>query len=377
MSLSQFQHHILHAICPSSDQRNLIRFHDKNFTKTGDCSFPSLKNTNVWKDATINESEIEQVLKHLNCLKIKKILSTEKSVYIWLDRTFVINQYFDQYQDYVIVNKNEIDINTQVGDKDDLTSCRVNMFSQMLNQYLTRTSCSTNKFHLGLKNDKHKEVSTEDVIYIEVGAVLGQDGKKCQDTSQQFYRKIYGDVESQDEERRDECESESERQTRLHMLTQAQMTFMLTASTPAQQVKVDTCGRSAVFVLYNCARVIQILNTFQQNVQDGIYPSLPDKIDWRLLVEEEEWQLFFVYILPYTDVLQEAVKHKKLHKIVLHLIGLSNCLSRYYSRVKILREGMSGLTVPTLHTRIKFLQHVHNLIVDALSIMGLKPLDKI
>jgi len=188
---------------------------------------------------------------------------------------------------------------------------------------------------------------------------------------------IYTDVESQDEERRDESEGESERQARLDILTQAQMTFMLTASTPAQQVKLDTIGRSAVFVLYNCARVIQILNTFEQNVQDGIYPPLPDKTDWSLLVEEEEWQLFFVYILPYKDVLQEAVQHKKLNKIVLHLIGLSNCLSRYYSRVKILREGMSAQIVPTLHTRIKFLHHIHKLIVDALAIMALKPLDRV
>merc|ERR1719193_2576520 len=152
-----------------------------------------------------------------------------------------MDKYFNQYQDLVI--KHKIDINTEVGETDDLTSCRVKMFSQMLNQYLKRTPCATNEYILGLKNVNHQETSSDDCTYIEVGAVLGQNGKKCQDTSQQFYRKIYTDVESQDEERRDESESDSERQARLDILTQAQMTFMLTASTPAQQVKLDTSGK--------------------------------------------------------------------------------------------------------------------------------------
>ena len=136
----------------------MIRFHDKNFSKTGDCSFPSLKNSKVWKNISIDESKLLEVLQNLSYFKISKILSADKSVYIWLDRTFAIDKYFQQYQNLVIEHK--IDIKTEVGDIDDLTSCRVKMFSQMLDQYLKRTPCATNEYILGLKNINHQESSS-------------------------------------------------------------------------------------------------------------------------------------------------------------------------------------------------------------------------
>ena len=41
--------------------------------------------------------------------------------------------------------------------------------------------------------------------------------------------------------------------------------------------------KDAVFLLYNCARVVQILYSFDQSVQDGVYTPLPSKVDWTLL----------------------------------------------------------------------------------------------
>jgi len=187
---------------------------------------------------------------------------------------------------------------------------------------------------------------------------------------------VYEDLESQDAERRDEDECEADRKARLEALTLAQVMFILTSSSPSATVNTNSRGKDAVFLLYNCARVVQILYSFDQSVQDGVYTPLPSKVDWTLLDTQEEWELFFVYILPYKDVLQDAGVNGKLHRIPIHLIGLSNCLSRYYSRVKVLRDPLPS-TLPTMHTRIRFLQHIRDIIVDGLDIMGLKPLNKL
>jgi arginyl-tRNA synthetase len=53
--------------------------------------------------------------------------------------------------------------------------------------------------------------------------------------------------------------------------------------------------------------------------------------------------------------------------------GLANCLSRYYSRVRVLREPLPGL-LPTLHARIHLLEAVQAHIGQLLNIMGLSTL---
>ncbi|XP_023326869.1 DALR anticodon-binding domain-containing protein 3-like isoform X1 [Eurytemora carolleeae] len=110
-------------------------------------------------------------------------------------------------------------------------------------------------------------------------------------------------------------------------------------------------------------------------VEQGIYPPLLPVFNYTLLKEEEEWEICFVYLLPYPDLLEEVVQQHTVHRIPLHLIGLSKCLSRYYSRVKVLKDPLPQL-IPIIHSRIQFLQEIQKVFQSSLYILGLQHLDK-
>ena len=57
------------------------------------------------------------------------------------------------------------------------------------------------------------------------------------------------------------------------------------------------------------------------------------------------------------------------------LAGLAKCLSRYYSRVRVLREPLPSL-LPTLHARIHLLEAVQAQIAHLLAIMDLSLLKR-
>jgi arginyl-tRNA synthetase len=56
-------------------------------------------------------------------------------------------------------------------------------------------------------------------------------------------------------------------------------------------------------------------------------------------------------------------------------LGLAGCLSRYYSRVRVLREPLPSL-VPTLHARIHLLTAVQDHLLRLLDIMDLTVLKR-
>ena len=63
---------------------------------------------------------------------------------------------------------------------------------------------------------------------------------------------------------------------------------------------------------------------------------LEDKsmVDYTLLTEEDEWEITYVYLSRYFDILNDVIKVNdiKVGKIVQFLIGLSQSFSRYYNR---------------------------------------------
>ena len=59
----------------------------------------------------------------------------------------------------------------------------------------------------------------------------------------------------------------------------------------------------STFVMYQHARMSCLLASFQQRVDEGIYPALlPEDTDLGLLVEEEEWTLVFAFLLRAEEV---------------------------------------------------------------------------
>ncbi|XP_078677206.1 DALR anticodon-binding domain-containing protein 3-like isoform X2 [Branchiostoma floridae x Branchiostoma belcheri] len=141
-------------------------------------------------------------------------------------------------------------------------------------------------------------------------------------------------------------------------------------------------NKGGAFILYNCARLATLFKHYQQDVQAGVYPDLPDisSVDLSLLKEEEEWELLFNFILPYPDLVQGTVgdisntRVKILtHQVCSFLIALSRDLSSYYRRVRVLLEPRVHL-LPVMFARLHLLKGVQQVMHNGLSLLGIQPL---
>ena len=126
---------------------------------------------------------------------------------------------------------------------------------------------------------------------VRVGAVLGDNDKKEMKMTLAGFRKmVQENIEALDEERRDDSEPVEETERRLAALVEANIQFSFLATNISQPVKLQLTNPSSSFVLYNLARMKQMVRSFHQLVTSGRYPPLPSAqhIDFSLLVEPEE-----------------------------------------------------------------------------------------
>ena len=211
------------------------------------------------------------------------------------------------------------------------------------------------------------------MVGVRVGAVIGENEKKETNLSYAEYRsRVLLDLTVLDQERRDESESEVETESRLAALVEANIQFLFLATNMSNPVKLQTSNPSSNFVLYNLARMKQILRTFDQLVVTGHYPQLPEmkKIDFHLLTEPEEWELMFNFLLSYQDVVTDCSKSLSVHKLVTFLSSLASTFSRYYNRVKILKDPLPHLT-PAVHAKIYFVKEISSVLISALGLLNI------
>ena len=211
------------------------------------------------------------------------------------------------------------------------------------------------------------------MVGVRVGAVLGENEKKeCQLSYAEFRRRVLRDLTVLDEERRDESESEEETESRLAALVDASIQFSFLSTNISHPVKLQTSNPSSNFVLYNLARMKQILRTFSQLVTAGHYPQLPEteKIDFNLLTEPEEWELMFNFLLSYQDVVTDCSRSLSVHKLVTFLCSLAATFSRYYNRVKILKDPLPHL-IPAVHAKICFVKEISSVVIKALALLNI------
>ncbi|KAK6473817.1 DALR anticodon-binding domain-containing protein 3-like [Huso huso] len=121
-----------------------------------------------------------------------------------------------------------------------------------------------------------------------------------------------------------------------------------------KESSVSTKGsRSGVFVMYNCARLSTLFQSYQASVQQGLYPEFPEasQLQVAALREEGEWQLLFNYIIPFGELLDQSGQTLRsstgvritlgTEAVCKFLVSLSMDFSSYYNRVHIL--GVSVL----------------------------------
>ncbi|NXL98160.1 DALD3 protein, partial [Tyrannus savana] len=179
-------------------------------------------------------------------------------------------------------------------------------------------------------------------------------------------------------------------------LTAAAIRFEMLSTAHRSQITLDlenssisTKGtKSGAFVMYNCARLATLFDSFQRAVEQGTYPPLPpvSELNFSCLREEGEWLLLFNYLLPFPEVLQQAAQLPTPSKgiritantetVCKFLIQLSMDFSSYYNRVHILGEPFPHL-FDQMFARLRLLGAVRDVFHSALATLHLPPLSQI
>ncbi|XP_012815980.1 DALR anticodon-binding domain-containing protein 3 isoform X1 [Xenopus tropicalis] len=179
-------------------------------------------------------------------------------------------------------------------------------------------------------------------------------------------------------------------------LASAAIKFEMMSTAHRSQVTLDledtnitTKGtKSGAFVMYNCARLATMFESYSSAVQKGLYPEFPSvgDLNYSTLREEGEWLLLFNYILPFPEVLAQSVQISlssrgirvtaNTEAVCKFLVNLSMDFSSYYNRVHILGEPLSHL-FGQMFARLQLMKAIQSVLHSALDTLHILPLNQI
>lgn len=225
-----------------------------------------------------------------------------------------------------------------------------------------------------------------------IGPVIVQDASQTSLSAEEFYKSRLKQFKEASEMRKvissDEC-SEDDAKT----LTDASIKIDILGNACHSPLTLENTasGRGAesrlgAFILYNTARLSTLLQRFEQAVAEGFYPALPsvDLIDWTLLREEEDWELVYVYLAAFPEIVSQSVEciipaDGKLsakihtHKVTNFLVSFCKCLSAHYSRYHIL-TGREAHLLPLMYARLYMMKAAHQVLLHSLDLLGIRSL---
>lgn len=236
------------------------------------------------------------------------------------------------------------------------------------------------RLHVGCADPKYLEALGGQIGFVlKVGPVVDSRTRKkdFDRTLESIYSEIFQNC----------LEISSERQTAsgfplsdVDRATSAELQFQMLSGSVGQPVAIQTdCQNSdSSFVLYNYARIVQLINSFKKSVSKNEYPPIPDEVDYSVLIEMEEWEIFINFILLYQETIASITQedHKgifRLNKVCQLLVGLAKAFSRYYNRVRILREPLSHF-LPTIFARMNLLKAILMTFDHALKLLDISPI---
>ncbi|XP_061591047.1 DALR anticodon-binding domain-containing protein 3 [Cololabis saira] len=181
----------------------------------------------------------------------------------------------------------------------------------------------------------------------------------------------------------------------IKVMTSATVRFELLSTVHSSPVTLDvqreggvsTKGpRGGVFVMYNCARLHTLFDSYERGVEKGLYPEIPEgsQLDFSALKEEGEWLLLFNYLIPFSELLDQsghaldcevggARVNIKTEQICKFLVSLSKDFSSYYNRVHVLGEPLPHL-FNQMFCRLYLLRALRELYHRALETLNLPPI---
>uniref|UniRef100_A0A3P8TA60 DALR anticodon binding domain containing 3 n=1 Tax=Amphiprion percula TaxID=161767 RepID=A0A3P8TA60_AMPPE len=181
----------------------------------------------------------------------------------------------------------------------------------------------------------------------------------------------------------------------IKVMTSATVRFELLSTVHTSPVTLDvqkeggvsTKGpRGGVFVMYNCARLHTLFDSYERGVDKGLYPEIPEgsQLDFSSLKEEGEWLLLFNYLVPFSELLDQSGQaldcegggarvNIKTEQICKFLVSLSKDFSSYYNRVHVLGEPLPHL-FNQMFCRLYLLRALRELYHSALDTLNLPPI---
>jgi len=256
---------------------------------------------------------------------------------------------------------NVVNLELQKRDKSQMTSIRAQQICDFVSR-LSNEGLLANCFQSENKTTLRISSNDKDPGAVIVGPVIEKRSKKkLKSTFLETYWRFYAVCEDASKER--SIESETIRIRNVHAVTSAEIQFQLMCNTVGQPAIIDEASdKVATFVLYNLARIVQLLES--ANFDEKL------NADFSLLQEEEEWELVFVFLSRYKHLLSELVSTTdvKVGRLVQFLTGLSQVFSRYYNRVHIIKDIPH--LMPTQLARLKLIFFVKKVIEHGLSLMN-------
>ncbi|CAK1555470.1 unnamed protein product [Leptosia nina] len=384
----------------------LVKKHSNNLHVLGDYSFPNtVKSWSEFLDSEVLQKEKDNLLQ---CIEkdTESLLLTSKSwnipiqhasevkdrVHLYMERSFAIRKGLSQS---FTNNKHIIDsitaesfcnVKLDTNDETCLTSLRLNYTAHVIkNLYVIDTKCSKSKPRLFISTrsssqcDDHKLILCGAVLNIKTGV------KETEIKTTDFIRIRQEELTLIAQHKYGvRVSSDTKWKEFIAYLGQSAVAFELLQIRPSSCVKVQFdassgSSKGAAFILYNCARLETIIKTFNDKVNEGIYPHLPkfEDIDLTLLTHEDEWSLVFNYILGLPTLLKNCVEiteekcEFRPHLICSFLSSMVRIVSQYYRKVRILIEPRKHL-LPVIFARIYLLTCLNDTLKTCLRILNIK-----
>ncbi|XP_062056812.1 DALR anticodon-binding domain-containing protein 3 isoform X2 [Lepus europaeus] len=180
------------------------------------------------------------------------------------------------------------------------------------------------------------------------------------------------------------------------VLSVATIKFEMLSTAPRSQLllapadsSISTKGtKSGIFVMYNCARLATLFESYKRSEEQGLYPPFPPvaSLDFSLLQDEGEWLLLFNGVLPFPELLSQLAVMvpatpglhlpARTETVCKFLVQLSMDFSSYYNRVHVLGEPRPHL-FGQMFARLQLLRAVREVLHAGLALLGLPPLSHI
>eukprot|EP00127_Corallochytrium_limacisporum_P000122 Clim_evm5s5 gene=Clim_evmTU5s5 len=124
------------------------------------------------------------------------------------------------------------------------------------------------------------------------------------------------------------------------------------------------------FILYNSARMATLLEMYNRDY--GEADEGANELSELLLHDDQEWHLITCYVLPFPDLLVQAMCEKKVVLVARFLQDLASEFSSYYRRVQILTDQDS--LFPEMHARMRLVKVLHYIMRTCMAVLNMTPL---